>query len=79
MRANESSKTDVDQYYEALINASHHKETLKNEEESKDLAVQINTSYLDKCKAIGKIGPLICKMNVKESFGNWSIRGNIEE
>jgi len=47
---------------------------LKEGEEVKDSATQ-DKSYLEKCKAIGKVGPLVCRMNFRDTFSNWYNEG----
>ncbi len=79
------SKTDVDRYYETLtgikkrkVQASNKKE--EEEEETKGVITSQpgGVSFLEKCKKIGKLGPLVCKMNTKDSFGSWISKGNVK-
>lgn len=74
LRINSNTKTDVDLYFEELTNGS--REFMEDEEETKGGEIQ-NKSYLEKCKAIGKVGPLVCKMNFRDSFGNWYDEGKV--
>ena len=73
-----ASKTDVDHYYEVAMGVKKKKiqSLLKGEEEeSKGVPIPSSISYLDKCKRVGKLGPLNCKMNLKDAFGNFISQG----
>jgi len=79
----EFNKTDVDLLYETingikknkdLANASK-KEFEEGNEETKGVTKSQNIPYLDKCKKIGKLGPIMCRMNLKDSFGSWQAKG----
>lgn len=72
-------KTDVDHYYEMVVGlkkplifpAPHklQKEESK-EEETKAPIIQSRVPFLEKCRKIGKLGPLICMPNLQDAFGN---------
>ncbi|MDR3548356.1 MAG: hypothetical protein P4M11_08865 [Candidatus Pacebacteria bacterium] len=74
------SKTDVDRYYDQVLGFKKRKVTSSPKgqdlEETKGVPVPSEASFLDKCKKIGKLGPLVCKMDLKASFGNWVAKGS---
>ncbi len=75
------SRPDVDRYYDEVAGVKKRKLQIPTlgksaaEEETKGLAIRSPISYLEKCKKIGKLGPLVCRMDVKDSYGSWLVKG----
>lgn len=67
------SRTSVDWQYRAVEGAKAERMEIRNEE-----IKRVRVPYLDKCRAVGKLGPLQCKMDVKRAFGNWVARSSVE-
>lgn len=65
--------TDVDLYFQ--LTTAAHKKPPNNNEETKEAGGEKSVLFLEKCKAIGKVGPLVCRMNFRDSVGSWYTEG----
>lgn len=69
-KAVDPSKTSVDMYYEMVEGTRRVKGSVEEVKKGSKVA------YLDKCKRIGRLGPLRCRIDSKNSHGDFSIRGS---
>jgi len=69
------SKTSVDKHYE-MVAGSKKSQIVRKDEELKAGSGKSVPSYLDKCKKIGKIGALHCKIDMKNSIGTFNVKGS---
>ncbi len=86
LRSCDHSKTDVDSYYEKASGSKKSEQgskpakessmAMKDVEDTKGLPEK-RVAYLEKCKSIGKLGPVDCRMSQESRVGNIEIKGEI--